>query len=44
VRKQLDLRETVRQQQHKLGVAALIGKWPGDETEEEIRQALQDLS
>jgi hypothetical protein len=44
VRQHFDLRETVREQQHKLGIAAIIGKWPGDETEEEIRQALKELS
>ena len=44
VRQKFDLRDTMREQQHKLGVAAVIGKWPGDETEEEIRQALKELS
>jgi hypothetical protein len=44
VRQPFDLRETVRDQQHKLGVAAIIGKWPGDETDEEIRHALKELS
>ncbi len=39
-----DLRETVREQQHKGGIAAIIGKWPGDETDEEIRRALEELS
>lgn len=44
VRKQFDLRETVREQQRKLGVAAIFGKWPGEETDEEIEQALKELS
>ncbi len=26
------------------GIAAIVGKWPGDETDEEIRQALDELS
>lgn len=26
------------------GLAALVGQWPGDETDEEIREALEDLS
>ena len=26
------------------GVAGIIGQWPGDETDEEIEQALSDLS
>ena len=44
VRLHFDLREVVRDQQHKLGVAGIMGKWPGDETEEEILQALEELS
>ena len=44
VRQQFDLRETMREQQHKAGIAAIIGKWPGDETDEEIRRALEELS
>jgi hypothetical protein len=44
VRKQFDLRETVREQQHKMGLTAIIGKWPGDETDEQIEQALKELS
>lgn len=43
-RQKLDVRETVRKQQHKTGLAAVFGKWPGDETDEEIAQALQELS
>ena len=43
VRMKFDVRETFRDQQHKLGLAAIIGKWPGDETDEEIEQALKEL-
>ncbi len=43
-RQKLDVRESVRKQQHKRGLAAVFGKWPGDETDEEIDQALQELS
>ena len=28
----------------KRGMAAIMGKWPGDETEEEIAEALEELS
>jgi hypothetical protein len=42
--KMFDLRDTVREQQHKLGIAAVIGKWPGDETDEQIEEALKELS
>lgn len=42
--KRFDLRETAREQHQKRGVAAIVGKWPGNETDDEIRQALQDLS
>ena len=28
----------------KRGLAAVVGKWPGDETDEEIAQALKELS
>ncbi len=31
-------------QSHKYGIAAIIGKWPGDETDEQIQQALNELS
>lgn len=44
VRKQFDLRDTVREQQQKIGIAAVIGKWPGEETDEEIEKALKELS
>lgn len=44
VRQKFDLRDTVREQQHKMGIAAVIGKWPGDESDEQIEQALKELS
>lgn len=44
VRQQFDIRDVLREQPHKLGVAGIIGKWPGDETDEEIEQALRELS
>jgi hypothetical protein len=43
-RRKLDVREIVREKSHKRGLAAIIGKWPGDETDEEIEVALQELS
>lgn len=43
-RRKLDVREIVREQSHKRGLAAIIGKWPGDETDEEIEEALRELS
>lgn len=39
-----DLRDTVREQPHKMGIAAVIGKWPGEESDEQIEQALKELS
>jgi hypothetical protein len=42
-RRRMDVREVLREQSHKRGVAAIIGKWPGDETDEQIAAALQDL-
>jgi hypothetical protein len=44
VRKQFDLRDAARDQHHKMGIAAVIGKWPGNETDEQIEQALKELS
>lgn len=38
-----NLAGVVRQQQHKQGLAAIFGKWPGDETDEEIQKALKGL-
>jgi hypothetical protein len=42
-RSRFDLREVFREQQHKQGVAAIYGKWPGGETDEEIQAALKEL-
>jgi hypothetical protein len=43
-RKKLDVRQIIREQTPKRGLAAIIGQWPGDETDEEIEVALRDLS
>lgn len=40
----LDLHKVHQAQSHKKGMAAIYGKWPGDETDEEIERALKDLS
>jgi len=40
----LDVRRVLREQSHKKGVASIFGKWPGDETDEQIDQALRELS
>ena len=42
-RARYDLREVLREQQHKNGISAIFGKWPGDETDEDIARALQEL-
>lgn len=42
--KHFDLRDIGGEQQHKMGIAAVIGKWPGEETDEQIEQALKELS
>ena len=42
-RSRFDLKEIVREQQHKKGVAAIFGKWPGDESDEEIEAALKEI-
>ena len=39
-----DLRRVLREQGHKRGLAAIIGKWPGDETDEEIDKWLKEIS
>ncbi|WP_197453806.1 hypothetical protein [Caulifigura coniformis] len=43
-RQRFDLRDVVREQHHKLGLAGVIGKWPGDESEDDILRALEELS
>lgn len=40
----VDLDEVVREQHQKRGVSAIIGQWPGDETDEEVAAALKELS
>ena len=40
----LNLKEVLRGQQGKMGLGAIIGKWPGDETDEDIEEALKELS
>jgi hypothetical protein len=40
----LDMKAILRDQQHKKGVRAIFGKWPGDETDEQIEQAMKELS
>ena len=39
-----NLNRELHKQRHKKGLAAIIGKWPGDESDEEIEQALKELS
>ena len=39
-----DLRRVLKEQTHNRGVAAIIGKWPGDETDEQINDWLEELS
>ena len=40
----LNLKYEIRSQQNKRRLAAIIGKWPGDETDEEIERALKEMS
>jgi len=44
VRKTFDLRQVLREQEHKKGLSAIFGKWPGNETDEQIQEALKELS
>ena len=39
-----DLDEVLSEQCHKRGVSAIIGQWPGDETDDEVAAALKELS
>ncbi len=39
-----DPRRVLCEQGHKRGVAAIIGKWPGDETDEQINDWLKEIS
>jgi len=41
VRRTFDLRRVLHEQRHKRGVAAILGQWPGDETDEEIEAWLK---
>ncbi len=43
VMSKFDIRGFARGQQQKLGIAAIIGKWPSNETDVEIQLALKDL-
>ncbi|SIO40137.1 hypothetical protein SAMN05444166_4397 [Singulisphaera sp. GP187] len=38
-----DLAKIIQKQGHKQGVTAIIGQWPGDETDEQIEQAFRDI-
>ncbi len=40
----LDLREIELRQRRKRGIAAIIGRWPGDETDEQVEAALREIS
>ncbi len=42
--RKLDLAALYRPQGAKSGLAAIIGQWPGDETDEQIESALKELS
>ncbi|SFH82842.1 hypothetical protein [Planctomicrobium piriforme] len=42
--RKVELRKAVLEQAGKRGVAGIIGKWPGDETDEEIAAALKEMS
>jgi hypothetical protein len=44
MRQKFDLRHVLHEQRQKRGVAAIMGQWPGDETDEKIEQALRELS
>ena len=39
-----NLDDVVRRQRQKGGIAAIIGQWPGDETDEEFERALRELN
>ncbi|HEX3997235.1 MAG TPA: hypothetical protein VHX65_01665 [Pirellulales bacterium] len=43
-RSRFDLRGVLREQQHKNGMTAVFGKWPGNETDEQIAAALREMS
>lgn len=41
---ELDLQEMMRPQRPMTGINAVIGAWPGDETDEEIFKMLEEMS
>ena len=43
-KRRFDLKEVLHQQSHKKGVGAIMGRWLGDETDEQVDQALRDIS
>jgi hypothetical protein len=43
-RRKLDMKTILRDQEHKKSIRAIFGKWPGDETDEQIEQAMKELS
>jgi len=42
--RKFSLRNTIQGQRDRLGISAIIGKWPGDETDEQIELALKELN
>jgi hypothetical protein len=42
-RRKFDLRRVLHEQRHKKGVAAILGQWPGDESDEEIDEWLKQM-
>lgn len=42
--REFDLRRILREQGRKRGVAAILGKWPGDETDEQIDEWIKESS
>jgi hypothetical protein len=38
------MKEWIRNRQDKKGIGAIMGKWPGDESDEEIERALREIS
>lgn len=39
-----ELDEILREQRHKRGIAAIMGQWPGNESDDEVAAALKELS
>jgi hypothetical protein len=39
-----NLKQRIKEQASRRGIAAIIGKWPGDETDEQVQEALNRLS